>query len=74
MDMTLRAATPAERLYAYGQSKHMNERCGNCICFVHKISSGYLSLNGRAQLVRFPTKFSRVPQRGHDLIAECCRL
>ena len=29
MDMTLRAAIPAERLYAYGQSKHISERCGN---------------------------------------------
>ena len=29
MDMTIRVATPAERLYAYVQSKHINERCGN---------------------------------------------
>lgn len=29
MDMTFRAATPAEQIYAYKQSKHINEQCGN---------------------------------------------
>ena len=57
-----------------GKLVNAAEKDSNCICFVHRISSGYLSLNGRAQLVRFPTKFSCVPQQSHDLIAECCRL
>ena len=29
MDMTLRPATPAERLYAYEQCAPLSERCGN---------------------------------------------
>lgn len=29
MDMTFRVATPAEQIYGYAQSKHINEQCGN---------------------------------------------
>ena len=53
MDMTLRPATPAERLFAYEQSAQISERCGNPGYLWGKLdNSGSIFLHSWETLVR----------------------
>ena len=67
MDMTLRPATPAERLYAYEQYSQISERCGNPGCLWGELdNSGSIFLHHWDTYVRsqhtpeFKTEFNIV--------------
>ena len=53
MDMAIRAATPAERLYVYEQSMRIAQRCGNPGYLWGELdNSGSFFLNSRETVVR----------------------